>query len=246
MTNDKKLEVFKVKAVGIVGYKRSGKTTLVIKLSQELSKMGHRVAILKHVSGAIGFPDSDTSKFRSYVPFVSAISSLETEIILKGKKRIEDILTYVDCDIVLIEGFKKEKTFPKIVCIKDAGEEKKLFDGLKLFTASLEKDISDFNIVDDDHIKEMAAIVIERSFKLPDLNCGHCGYESCYDLAMEIVRGKEAIDKCVSLNPPISIKIDGTMFPLNPFTSNLYKNTILAMLSSLKGFKKGTVEIEIP
>jgi hypothetical protein len=36
------------------------------------------------------------------------------------------------------------------------------------------------------------------------------------------------------------------MFPLNPFTSNLYKNTILAMLSSLKGFKKGTVEIEIP
>lgn len=235
-----------MKAVGIVGYKGSGKTTLVIRLSQELSRMGHRVAVLKHVSGAIGFPDADTSRFRAYVPFVSAISSTETEIILKGKKRIEDILTYVDCDVVLIEGFKKEKAFPKIVCIKNASEEKKLFDGLKLFTASFEKDISDFNIVNDDHIKEMAAIVIERSFKLPDLNCGHCGYESCYDLAREIVKGKETINKCVSLNPPISIKVDGTSLPLNPFTSNMYKNTVIAMISSLKGFKKGTVEIEIP
>ncbi|TET94135.1 MAG: molybdopterin-guanine dinucleotide biosynthesis protein B, partial [Desulfobacteraceae bacterium] len=104
-----------MKAVGVIGYKKSGKTTLVIRLSQELSRMGYRVAILKHVSRDIDFPDTDTSKYRSYVPFVSAISSLETEIILKGEKRIEDILTYVDCDIVLIEGFKKEKTFPKIV-----------------------------------------------------------------------------------------------------------------------------------
>jgi len=92
-----------VKAVGVIGYKKSGKTTLVTRLSQELSKMGHRVAILKHVSGGIDFPDTDTSKFRSYVPFVSAISSKESEIILKGKKRIEDILTYFDCDIVLVE-----------------------------------------------------------------------------------------------------------------------------------------------
>ncbi|NVM25965.1 MAG: molybdopterin-guanine dinucleotide biosynthesis protein MobB, partial [Desulfobacterales bacterium] len=77
-----------MKAVGIVGYKKSGKTALVIRLSQELAKMGHRVAILKHVSGGIDFPDTDTSRFRSHVPFVAAISSRESEIILKGKKRI--------------------------------------------------------------------------------------------------------------------------------------------------------------
>jgi molybdopterin-guanine dinucleotide biosynthesis protein B len=235
-----------VKAVGIVGYKKSGKSTLVIGLSKELSRMGHRVAILKHVSGDIDFPNTDTSKFRSCVPFVSAISSKETEIILKGKKTVEEIMNYLDSDIVLVEGFRKEKTFPRIVCIRNEGEEKELFDGLRLFSASLIEDISDFNIVNDDHIKEMAAIVVERSFKLPNLNCGHCGYESCYELAREIVGAKETIAKCVSLNPPISIKIDGTMLPLNPFTSNLLKNTVVAMLSSLRGFKKGRVEIEIP
>ncbi len=235
-----------MKAVGVIGYKKSGKTTLIIRLSQELSRIGYSVAILKHASGNIDFPSTDTSKFRAHAGFVSAISSKESEIILKGRKRIEDILTYVDCDIVLVEGFKKEKTFPKIVCIRKEGEEKELFDGLQLFTASFEASISDYNILNDDHIKKMASIVTERSFKLPNLNCGHCGYESCYELAKEILRGKESIDKCVSLNPSISIKVGGAEFPLNPFMSNLFKNSFLAMLSSLKGFKKGTVEIEIP
>jgi molybdopterin-guanine dinucleotide biosynthesis adapter protein len=92
----------------------------------------------------------------------------------------------------------------------------------------------------------MASIIIERSFKLPSLNCGHCGYETCYELAMEIVKGKKSIENCVSLNPSISITVDGTEFPLNPFMSNLFKNSFLAMLSSLKGFKKGRIEIEIP
>lgn len=235
-----------MRAVGIVGYKKSGKTTLVIRLSRELLRMGQRVAIVKHVSGDIDFPDTDTSKYRSYVPFVSAISSRESEIILKGNKPIEEILKYCDYDIVLVEGFKKEKTFPKIVCIKNEGEERELFDGLQLFSASFKENISDFTIVNDNHIEKMAAMVVKRSFKLPNLNCAHCGYESCFELAREIVGGKETIDKCVSLNPPISIKVDGAMLPLNPFTSNFFKNTIVAMLSSLKGFKKGTVEIEIP
>ncbi len=235
-----------MKVVGIVGYKKSGKTTLVIRLSQELSRMGHRVAIVKHVSGDIDFPDRDTARFRACAPFVSAISSRESEIILRGERTVEEILKYGDFDIALVEGFRREKTFPKIVCLRKEGEEAGLFDGLKLFTACVAGDISEFNILNDDHIKEMAAIAAERSFKLPNLNCGHCGYESCYELAREIVEGKEAIDKCVSLNPPVSIRIDGTMVALNPFTSTLLKNTIVAMLSSLRGFKRGQVEIEIP
>ena len=235
-----------MKAVGIIGYKKSGKTTLVMRLSQELSQMGYSVAILKHVSGSIDFPDTDTSKFRTHAAFVSAISPKESEIIVKGNKRIEDILAYVDCDIVLVEGFKEEKTFPKIVCVLQAADKRKLCNGLELFTTSFNKDIAEFSIENDDHVKEMAAIVSEKSFKLPNLNCGHCGYESCFELAKEIVKGKKTIANCISLNPPISIKVDGTEFPLNPFMSNLFKNSFLAMLSSLKGFKKGRIEIDMP
>ena len=41
-------------------------------------------------------------------------------------------------------------------------------------------------------------------------------------------------------------KVDGVEFPLNPFMSTLFKNSFSAMLSSLKGFKKGRIEIDIP
>jgi molybdopterin-guanine dinucleotide biosynthesis adapter protein len=236
-----------VKAVGIVGYKKSGKTTLIVRLLQELSAMGYKVGVLKHVPDTIDLPESDSSKFfRAHAPFVAAISSTETELLVKGRKRIEDILAYFDCEIVLIEGFKKEKTFPKIVCLRDKNEEKELFDGLQLFTASLDPSLSDYHILNDDHIKKMASLIVERSFKLPNLNCGHCGHETCYGLAMEIVKGTKSVSNCVSLNPSISVKVDGTEFPLNPFMSNLFKNSFMAMLSSLKGFKKGRIEIEIP
>ena len=235
-----------MKAIGIVGYGKSGKTTLILKLSRELAKLGHEIAVLKHVPGHIDFPDSDTSKFRSCAPFVSAISPGESEIILKGKKYIGDILKYFDSDLVILEGFKKEKTYPKVVCIKEEADTDTLFDGLEIATAGFNKEIVDFDISDDEHIKALAQIVSEKSFKLPDLNCGHCGYETCYGLAKEIVRGNKTIDNCVSLNPSISISVDGKPFALNPFMSNLFKNSFLAMLSSLKGFKKGRVEIDIP
>jgi molybdopterin-guanine dinucleotide biosynthesis protein B len=235
-----------VKAVGVVGYKKSGKTALILRLSKELSAMGYTVGVLKHVPDTIDFGDNDSSKFRMHAAFVAAISSTESEILVKGRKRIEDILAYCTCDIVLIEGFKKEKTFPKIVCVRDKDEEKELFDGLQLFTAGFQPSLSDYAIMNDDHVKQMADIVAERSFKLPNLNCGHCGYETCYGLATAIVKGKKSMADCVSLNPSISIAVDGTEFPLNPFMSNLFKNTFLGMLSSLKGFKKGHIVIEIP
>jgi molybdopterin-guanine dinucleotide biosynthesis protein B len=235
-----------VKAVGIVGFKKSGKTTLITRLSQELSTRGYRVAAIKHTPSHIFFPETDSSKFKEHASFVAAIGQEETEIIIKGEKSIEDILAYCDGDIVLIEGFKREKTFPKIVCIKDEADKDELFDGLQLLTASFDGGGADFAITNDDHIKEMATVIIERAFKLPGLNCADCGCQSCYELAKEIVKGNTTINACVSLHPPISIKVNGSSLALNAFTAHLFKTTVLAMVSALKGARKGPVEIKIP
>jgi len=235
-----------VKAVGIVGFKKSGKTTLITRLSQELSTRGYKVAAIKHTPSHIFFPETDSSKFKEHCSFVAAIGQEETEIIIKGEKSIEDILAYCDSDIVLIEGFKRAKTFPKIVCLKDEGDKNELFDGLQLFTASFDAGNADFAITNDDHIKEMATIIIERAFKLPGLNCADCGYQNCYELAKEIVKGKKAVDACISLHPPISIQVSGSGLALNGFTAHFFKTTVLAMVSALKGVRKGPVEIKIP
>jgi molybdopterin-guanine dinucleotide biosynthesis protein B len=232
-----------VKAVGIVGFKKSGKTTLITRLSQELSSRGYRVAAIKHTPLHIFFPETDSSKFKEHCSFVAAIGQEETEIIIKGEKSIEDILAYCDSDIVLIEGFKREKTFPKIVCIRDEADKDELFDGLQLLTASFDGGGADFAITNDD---QMATIIVERAFKLPGLNCADCGYQNCYELAKEIVKGKTTADECVSLDPPISIQVNGSGLALNTFTAHLFKTTVLAMVSALKGARRGPVEIKIP
>ena len=84
-----------------------------------------------------------------------------------------------------------------------------------------------------------------KAFKLPNLNCGSCGLETRYELAREIVKGNRSEEDCTSLQPTTEVKIDGRPMPMNPFISGIVRGTILGMLSPLKGFKKGKVEIKI-
>ena len=239
-----------MRVIGITGYKKSGKTTLTLKLSNELVKRGYKVAVVKHTNRDLDLSNSDTSKYKEILTQVAAITSKESVIFLKNKKNLEEIIKYFEADIVLIEGFKKEKTFPKIVCLREESEKTELFDGLQLCTASfvsneVDQKLYDFNILNDEDIKKIAEIAINKSFKLPNLNCGECGYQDCYGLAREIVKGDKTLDDCPSLEPSTLVKVDGKIISMNPFISKIVKNTIIGLLSSLKGFIKGDIEIKI-
>lgn len=239
-----------MKAIGIVGYKKSGKTTLLLKLAEELTGRGYQVAAIKHISEDIDIANSDTAKYKDYLYQAAAITTEESVLYLKSKNSLEEVLKYLEADIVLIEGFKKEKTFPKIVCLRKENEKTELFAGLQLCTASIfppntSCDFSTFNILKTEDIKEMADMVIEKSFKLPNLNCGACGYQDCYGLAQEIVKGNRTIDDCPSLEPSTLVKVSGKIISMNPFIAKILKNTIIGLLSSLKGFTKGNIEIKI-
>ncbi len=241
-----------MKTIGIIGYKKSGKTTLILKLAEELIKRGYRVAAIKHTNERIDKPNTDTSRYQELLSQVAAIDPEETVIFLKGKKNLEEIIPYWDMDIVLIEGFKGEKTFPKIVCLREESEKAQLFDGLQLCTAGfaspslpVKSRLFDFNILEEEDIKKMADMAIEKSFKLPNLNCRACGYLDCYSLAQEIVKGNKTINDCLSLKPSTLVKVDGKIISMNPFISQMVESTIAGLLSPLKGFTKGNIEIKI-
>jgi molybdopterin-guanine dinucleotide biosynthesis adapter protein len=156
-----------MKAVGIIGYHKSGKTTLGLKLCREFSNRGLRVGVIKHVSCELRLADGDSSRYRPFASVVAAASPTESEIIVKGQKSLRDMLRYcVDCDVILVEGFKKERVFPKIVCLREEGEKEELFDGLELFTASLKEGVADYLISDDAHVREMAAAALEKAFEI--------------------------------------------------------------------------------
>ena len=160
-----------MKVIGITGYKKSGKTTLTLKLSDELIKRGYKVAVIKHINENIDQVNTDTSKYKEVLTQVAAITPEESVIFLKNKKNLEEIIKHFEVDIILIEGFKNEKTFPKIICLREESEKAELFDGLQLCTAGfvskeLNPKFHDYNILKDE-VQIKVDPEDEKSYRLP-------------------------------------------------------------------------------
>lgn len=238
-----------MKSVGIVGYKKSGKTSLLVRLSRELTQRGYTVSSVKHSSCQLDLPNTDTALHKQFSKQVGAITPEDSAIFFKEAISLDKMLNYLDSDLILIEGFKEEKTFPKIVCLRPEDDPETLLDGLEICVISDEKtkDLKTIApILDSERdIKRIADLVLDKAFKLPNLNCEACGYKTCYEMAKEIVKGSETIDNCRSLNADLQITINGNVMPMNPFVSNIAKKTIEGLLSALKGYQKGKIEIKI-
>jgi molybdopterin-guanine dinucleotide biosynthesis protein B len=236
-----------LRAVGIVGYKNSGKTTLTHAMARELTRRGHEVAVIKHTSHRLDLSGKDTATLGEAVSRVGFISPQESGVFWKKPLSLENIIPYLEADILLVEGFKAEKTFPKIVCLRGKPDDRDLFDGLAICAVGFapEGHELDVPLLSLDEIGEIADLVEEKAFKLPNLDCGSCGFETCYEFAREIVQGNRDVEDCISLQPMTEVRIDGELMPMNPFISDIVRGTILGMLSPLKGFKKGKIEIRI-
>jgi len=248
-----------LKVVGIIGYKNSGKTTLARTLTRELTGRGHEVAVIKHSSHSLDLSGKDTAVLGEAISQVGFISPQESAVFWKKPLSLENIIPYLEADIVLVEGFKQAKTFPKIVCLgveldnADRDRLDDLFDDLAICAVGPDDQVGELAIPSFDKLRTplfgrdevglIADLAEEKAFKLPNLDCGGCGHETCYDLAREIVAGSGSVEDCVSLHPTTEVKVDGQPLPMNPFISDIVKGTILGMLSPLKGFKKGKVEI---
>jgi molybdopterin-guanine dinucleotide biosynthesis adapter protein len=106
---------------GVVGWKNSGKTTLVSALIAELTRCGVKVAAVKHAHHGfdVDQPGRDSYRFREAgAREVAVISGKRVAIMheLRGEAEpaLEDILPRLGgSDLILIEGFKQHD-HPKI------------------------------------------------------------------------------------------------------------------------------------
>jgi molybdopterin-guanine dinucleotide biosynthesis protein B len=228
-----------MKVVGIVGYKGSGKTHLGVNLSEELRRRGYTVAIVKHVQGSVDLPDKDTGLYRGHCDELTAISNEGRTEFFKGKLNFEEALDSLDADFIIVEGFKEKKSFPKILCLREKGEEKKLSDGLEIAL------VGKGNFDSDRDISTIADLVVEKAFKLPNLDCGDCGFDTCYGLAKEILKGKRRVSDCTRLGRDVEVRVAGKPLELNPFVSDILRKTVKGFLSGLKGFRGGKIRIKI-
>jgi len=109
------------KVIGIAGYKKTGKTTLVERLVREFTSRGLAVATVKHAHHAfdIDHKGRDSWRHRDAGAHEVAIVSDRMWAIIhplqdEPEPRLDEILAKMaPSDIVLIEGYKRE-IYPKI------------------------------------------------------------------------------------------------------------------------------------
>lgn len=104
----------------ITGYKNSGKTTLMERLIEELTRRGYRVATIKHDGHdfAPDVPHTDSWRHRQAGAYGTAVFSANRFMITKECQEIEETALFAafpEADIILIEGLK-HSTYPKTVC----------------------------------------------------------------------------------------------------------------------------------
>jgi molybdopterin-guanine dinucleotide biosynthesis protein B len=163
---------------------------------------------------------------------------------LPGNNSIASALAYLSADIVLVDGFDYEKTFPRILLSRPDDFTDAQRDALLVTGTFIDRSLS--GLPHASTPAELANMIREKAFSLPGLDCGHCGCATCYEFAREIIRGNRKPEECVSLQPLVRIKFGDFEMPMNPFISGIAEKTIRGMLSTLKGYRSGTIDIMIP
>ncbi len=114
-------DAYAPKVFGIAGWKNSGKTGLAVRLVTELTARGYRVSTVKHAHHDFDIDKVGADSFRhreAGAHEVTIVSGTRYAIMheLRGapEPSFEEILARLaPCDLVLIEGYKREP-IPKI------------------------------------------------------------------------------------------------------------------------------------
>ena len=162
-----------MKTIAVIGWKNSGKTTLVSRLVAHLRKKKFKVGVVKHAhhSFDIDHPNTDSYKIREAGSYKTTIVSekrlAHIEEKISPEIDIDELIKLNEgCDILIFEGFKKIKKLSKIeVNLKNNNKELlyKSFDNVKLLVSD---DISEhpIKVLRHDQVNEITKEILSDSF----------------------------------------------------------------------------------
>ena len=104
------------RVIGVAGFKKAGKTTLVEKLVSELSRRGHRISTVKHAHHSFDIDHEGRDSFRhrkAGASEVAVVSRHRWAIIHESRGGEEPGLAEIlaklaPCDLVIVEGYKRD------------------------------------------------------------------------------------------------------------------------------------------
>jgi len=257
--------------IAILGFRKSGKTTLITELKKYFNKLNLDVLPVKHISHkefTIDQVSKDTWKLRSTYGIVFYVSENEFGLICSEKIEFEqlrillrNLCQIMNKHVIIYEGFsqyvKNIQEISKILCIRDVNDLKN-FNTIENIICICSYSLEIENVIKlpeniqkvfeklDDYLSLEFEIrkVFER---LPKLNCGKCGY-NCFKMARLIYSGLKSFNDCqVIREHKVLLKINNQDIKLNRFVQKLLKDLIIAFVKNLKDVpdKFNTIEIRI-
>jgi molybdopterin-guanine dinucleotide biosynthesis protein B len=220
--------------LNVYGPSNSGKTTLVEKLIAALREKDYSVGTVKNIhveNFSIDTEGKDTWRHhKAGAEMVVANSEDEAAFLVKYGMVPEEV-NYViykatDPDILIIEGYWDDDS-PKIA----VGDIEEKPGTIMRFS---------------DNFDEVFTYVVEGIEtekvleKLPGLDCGKCGNDTCMELASAIRQNNSTVDDCEYYSEKkVSMMVDGKEVPLGKFAKDIVAGTISGMVSTLKGVEGG-------
>jgi len=264
----------KVPIIGVVGHKNSGKTTVIESVVHKLTRKGYRVATAKHITQkgfSIDIKGKDTWRHsRAGANPVTSVSDIETAVLIKnGEDQFSPHQLFrftPEIDVIVLEGFSRlvldDENIGKILCVRSREEYKDFREKTKgktiAYCSARPMDKPILQIKEDSQILVRRALrYVKRERKistilsrLPRLNCGKCGHSSCEQMAVAIYRRETKLSDCVTLRLRSKLKtritINDAEVPIQPFVSEIIRNALLGMVSTLKGVSiKGNEGINV-
>ena len=230
--------------VQILGFKKSGKTTACQALLAHLQGLGHAPGALKctHNPG-IAKDDTDPDRFLVHCRTGGAIAGRESALFWNDPRKVSDMLAMLDGDVLVMEGGREHVVAPRVLMLRDPAEVDQLSaPGLVLATFG---DVRAPGLPHIESIEALAALVLEKGFVLPGLDCGACGRDDCAALAGDIMAGRATIEDCATRHVSIAITVGGRPLTLNPFVERILAAGIRGLVSELKGFGPGPIDVHI-
>lgn len=231
-----------MKIVSIVGKKNTGKTSLTVKVIEELTRRGYNVASIKHSHHSIEMDKENTDTWKHKQAGANLVVGVGSTTFFNSRSemdlnRILFLIKHMDnFDFVVIEGYKSYN-YPKIITSPNVRDEYTICE------------VDSFTI-DEKGISELADLIEQRGHDIVDtLFANNCGYNDGEVIASKIRNGDLTVDELDKTHSYLSI--DGKVVGLNRFVSDYLKQNVLGVINTLnlKDFgvdSIGKVELIIP
>lgn len=223
-----------MKIIAIVGSKNTGKTSLSVRVIEELVDRGYKVGSIKHShhNMEVDTEGKDTWKHRQAGSEMVIGSGANSFVVLDEELELSQLLFMIkslkDPDYVVIEGYKQ---YPYAnISTSDFKDDYTI------------KQVDSFNLSEQD-IVDLVDLVEKQSFGfLENMDYKKYGFKSSAEMASALSQG-EARD-APQESDEVVLSVDDTIIPLNEFVQAFLESGVQGMIKSLKTEEFGVKDLK--